>query len=163
MTLSLLISGHSPSFTAVCRCEDFRGKCRECPIILTNCSHLLPTPGTDIKGISDVPSKSTTDLDTPARDAVPNVSPRPTTPKAEHQHHQPANGSNALNGTTARKSQTSSRVHGVFWLLPRESRHIIGRMLEIDPKKRAENGRNPGRSLDLRNTDLPTRRSGHNH
>ena len=93
-----------------------------------------PTPGTDIRRSSDVPpSKSTTDLDTPARDAVPSPPPvsKPPTPKPEN----PAgNGSNVAEGD--KKPEVIKGPWRLLRLLPRESRHIIGRMLEIDPKKR---------------------------
>jgi len=89
-----------------------------------------PTPGTDMRRHSEAPSKSMTDLNTPARDAVPD-SPSPTTIKSEHA----PNG----NGTTEgdKKPEVIKGPWRLLRLLPRESRHIIGRMLEIDPKKRA--------------------------
>jgi hypothetical protein len=85
-----------------------------------------PTPGTDIRRLSDphAPSKSTTDLDTPARDAIPGSNP--------------ANG--ATNGSVPEGEKKPEVVKGpwrLLRLLPRESRYIIGRMLEIDPRKRA--------------------------
>ena len=89
-----------------------------------------PTPGTDMRRISDVPSKSTTDLNTPVRDAVPDNDSRPPTPKSEAGH---GNG----NGTGDKKPEVIKGPWRLLRLLPRESRHIIGRMLEIDPKKRA--------------------------
>ena len=84
-----------------------------------------PSPGTDIRRNSDSPgvSKSTNDLDTPARDAVPA----------------PRQGSST--GSALPEGEKKPEVIKGPWrllrLLPRESRHIIGRMLEIDPKKRA--------------------------
>lgn len=90
-----------------------------------------PTPGMDMRRPSDVPSKSTTDLDTPARDAIPENSSRPSTPRPETSS---ANG----NGIIAdKKPEVIKGPWRLLRLLPRESRHIIGRMLEIDPKKRA--------------------------
>jgi len=70
--------------------------------------------------------------------------------KASHHHHRhshveadQANGTS--NGST--KASTSSDQHGkaevvkgpwrLLRILPRESRHIIGRMLKVDPKERA--------------------------
>ncbi|KUJ16366.1 Pkinase-domain-containing protein [Mollisia scopiformis] len=90
-----------------------------------------PTPGTDLRRISDTPapSKSTNDLDTPARDAVPES--KPTTPKAEL----PPNTSNGALAPV--KPEVIKGPWRLLRLLPRESRHIMGRMLEIDPKKRA--------------------------
>jgi serine/threonine protein kinase len=95
-----------------------------------------PTPGTDIRRLSafsDAPSKSTTDLDTPARDAVTDNPSKPTTPKSEHA---PANGSN---GSTEpeKKPEVIKGPWRLLRLLPRESRHIMGRMLEINPLNRA--------------------------
>lgn len=70
---------------------------------------------------SDVPhtSKSTTDLDTPARDAIPTASSGATINEAE------------------KKPEVIRGPWRLLRLLPRESRHIMGRMLELDPKKRA--------------------------
>jgi serine/threonine protein kinase len=90
-----------------------------------------PTPGTDMRRISDVPSKSTTDLDTPARDAIPDNGSRPATPKTEA-----ANGSNGA-ATGDKRPEVIKGPWRLLRLLPRESRHIIGRMLELDPRKRA--------------------------
>ncbi|KAF4636617.1 hypothetical protein G7Y89_g1468 [Cudoniella acicularis] len=95
-----------------------------------------PTPGTDMKRLSDIPapSKSTNDLDTPARDVEP-TSPsasKPPTPKAEV----------SVNGNLAPEGEKKPEVIKGPWrllrLLPRESRHIMSRMLEIDPRKRAK-------------------------
>jgi len=90
-----------------------------------------PTPGTDMRRLSDtpVPSKSTNDLDVPARDAIPESKPAP--PKAEL----PVNTSNGAIAPV--KPEVIRGPWRLLRLLPRESRHIIGRMLEIDPKKRA--------------------------
>lgn len=86
-----------------------------------------PTPGTDIRRLSDtVPSKSTNDLDVPARDAVAEPTPKPEPPI------------NTSNGSIApAKPEVIKGPWRLLRLLPRESRHIMGRMLEIDPKKRA--------------------------
>jgi serine/threonine protein kinase len=88
-----------------------------------------PSPGTDMKRLSEtpVPSKSTTDLNTPARDAVPNST---TTPEIA------ANG-NSVTPAPEKKPEVIKGPWRLLRLLPRESRHIISRMLEIDPKKRA--------------------------
>jgi len=92
-----------------------------------------PTPGTDIRRISDSPSKSTSDLDTPARDAVPDSQSNPTTPKTENA---PSNGANG-NSEVEKKPEVIKGPWRLLRLLPRESRHIMGRMLEINPKNRA--------------------------
>jgi serine/threonine protein kinase len=87
-----------------------------------------PTPGTDIRRISDSPSKSTNDLDTPARDAVPDGQSGPVST---------ANGSNEALPEAEKKPEVIKGPWRLLRLLPRESRHIIGRMLEINPKNRA--------------------------
>jgi serine/threonine protein kinase len=86
-----------------------------------------PSPGTDMKSLSDspAPSKSTNDLDTPARDTVPAQSSKPGS----------SNGSVTTEGE--KKPEVIKGPWRLLRLLPRESRHIMGRMLEIDPKKRA--------------------------
>jgi serine/threonine protein kinase len=90
-----------------------------------------PTTGTDMnaKRLSDTSnvSKSTNDLNTPERDAIP------------------APGGASANGSNGaiepeKKSETIKGPWRLLRLLPRESRHIMGRMLEIDPKKRATMG-----------------------
>jgi serine/threonine protein kinase len=91
-----------------------------------------PTPGTELSKISEpVPSKSTNDLNTPERANIPSgASSAATTPKTE----QPPT-------TTTEGGEKKPEVIKGPWrllrLLPRESRYVISRMLEIDPKKRA--------------------------
>ena len=91
-----------------------------------------PTPGTDIRRLSDAPSKSTTDLNTPARDAVADVTPQSTTPSAATGPHGSAEAE--------KKPEVIKGPWRLLRLLPRESRHIMGRMLEIDPRNRATMG-----------------------
>ena len=92
-----------------------------------------PTPGTDIRRLSEhANSKSTSDLDTPARDAIPENTSTPKTVNS------PSNG--ATNGSAPEGEKKPEVIKGpwrLLRLLPRESRLIIGRMLELDPKKRA--------------------------
>lgn len=108
-----------------------------------------PTPGHDPKKLI-MPSKSTNDLTTtPARDFLPE-----DTGKDKHHHHhekhdrkeegtanQPAPASTpqpagtTSSGTTEKK-ETIKGPWRILRLLPRESRHIVSRMLEIDPKTR---------------------------
>ncbi len=93
-----------------------------------------PTPGTDItRGADSAPSKSTNDLNTPARDAVPEPQP----PVRQPSNLKVAPGSNGSNTEGEKKPEVIKGPWRLLRLLPRESRHIIGRMLEIDPKKRA--------------------------
>ncbi|KAI0553349.1 kinase-like domain-containing protein [Xylaria curta] len=91
-----------------------------------------PTPGHDPKQLI-VPSKSTNDLtDTPARDFFTEEPPKsPKQSKVE---------SSATSGTDNKDTERREVIRGpwrLLRLLPRDSRHIIGRMLTIDPKKRA--------------------------
>lgn len=81
------------------------------------------------------------------------VDPKDTSQQNNHHHqHQngdrPAtsggNGQNAPPSKNAKDTSTAPQAQQTIkgpWrllrLLPRESRHIVGRMLEIDPKKRA--------------------------
>ena len=96
-----------------------------------------PTPAADIKRISGIvtpdhaPSKSTNDLDTPARDAVqaPVEEPKPIPIQ-----RQP---SDLRHAPEDKRPEVIKGPWRLLRLLPRESRHIIGRMLELDPKKRA--------------------------
>jgi len=100
-----------------------------------------PTPGTDMRRLSDTPaphnSKSTNDLDTPERDAIAST---PSGTKISLKTGQPiANGSNG-NANAAEPDKKPEVIKGpwrLLRLLPRESRHIIGRMLVIDPRLRA--------------------------
>ncbi|KAI1738769.1 kinase-like domain-containing protein [Xylaria scruposa] len=91
-----------------------------------------PTPGHDPKQLI-VPSKSTNDLtDLPARDFFTEEPPKsPRQSKVE---------SSATSGTDNKDTERKEVIRGpwrLLRLLPRDSRHIIGRMLTIDPKKRA--------------------------
>jgi serine/threonine protein kinase len=67
-------------------------------------------------------------LNTPARDAIP-------APGGAS-----ANGSNGAIVEPEKKPEVIKGPWRLLRLLPRESRHIMGRMLEIDPKKRATMG-----------------------
>lgn len=83
-----------------------------------------PTPGTEMKRPSETPapSKSTGDLNTPARDSVADgADSKPANPVPE----------------VEKKPEVIKGPWRLLRLLPRESRHIIGRMLELDPKQRA--------------------------
>jgi len=59
-----------------------------------------------------------------------------------HHHHDQGNNSSqpASRQTSTTDSKDQATIKGplrLLRLLPRETRHIIGRMLELDPKKRA--------------------------
>ncbi|CZS88644.1 related to protein kinase NPR1 [Rhynchosporium agropyri] len=88
-----------------------------------------PTPGTDMRRNSDTPapSKSTNDLDTPSRDVEP--APAPVVRVKSNLKVAP--------GSEDKKPEVIKGPWRLLRLLPRESRHIMARMLEIDPKKRA--------------------------
>ncbi|GAP82589.1 putative HAL protein kinase [Rosellinia necatrix] len=91
-----------------------------------------PTPGHDPKQLV-LPSRSTNDLaETPARDIVaeePLKSPKQS--KAE------SPTSSRADPKDADRKEVIRGPWRLLRLLPRECRHIIGRMLIIDPKRRA--------------------------
>ncbi|KAK5660378.1 hypothetical protein OQA88_12919 [Cercophora sp. LCS_1] len=104
-----------------------------------------PSPGHDPKKLMLPPAASTTALsDVPARDFDPNAfRSTPDREKTEdHHHHQRSSTTEGGSGGGGSGAAEGKRevVRGpwrILRLLPRESRHVIGRMLEIDPKKRA--------------------------
>ena len=95
-----------------------------------------PTPGHDPKKlILPSPSRSTNDLSSlPQRDIFSEEESKPP----------PSNKADAASVSTASDPPPGERkevIRGpwrLLRLLPRESRHVIGRMLTIDPKKRAK-------------------------
>jgi serine/threonine protein kinase len=104
-----------------------------------------PTPGHDPRKLI-VPSKSTNDLTTtPARDFLAEDE----TKKHSQQDRKADGASDQANAATDSKpSESKPSASGekkevirgpwrILRLLPRESRHIVSRMLELDPKKRA--------------------------
>lgn len=99
-----------------------------------------PTPGHDPRKLI-APSKSTNDLSsTPARDFLSEDE----TKKQSHQERKPEGTSEQASSANDSKAPASGEKKEVIrgpWrilrLLPRESRHIISRMLDLDPKKRA--------------------------
>ncbi|GKT85467.1 nitrogen permease reactivator protein [Colletotrichum tofieldiae] len=101
-----------------------------------------PTPGHDPKKLI-VPSKSANDLaNTPQRDIFEEG--KHPVPKHEHKEaeSEAPQGSSTQASTRADGQQTDKKevIRGpwrILRLLPRESRHIIGRMLEIKVKERA--------------------------
>ncbi|KAF5009817.1 hypothetical protein FDECE_3993 [Fusarium decemcellulare] len=103
-----------------------------------------PTPGHDPKKLI-APSKSTNDLNTtPARDFLAEDEGKR---KSHHDHHDrkedgAANQAGAGSDTKAPATSGEKKevIRGpwrILRLLPRESRHIISRMLDLDPKSRA--------------------------
>ncbi|KAH8889729.1 Pkinase-domain-containing protein [Thozetella sp. PMI_491] len=105
-----------------------------------------PSPGHDPKKLVLPASKSTNDLtDTPARDfdvqsmkASANKGGNDDA-KSEHKGSSSNAGSHLQPGESAgEKREVIRGPWRILRLLPRESRHVIGRMLEIDPKKRGK-------------------------
>ncbi|EWG45350.1 HAL protein kinase [Fusarium verticillioides 7600] len=102
-----------------------------------------PTPGHDPRKLI-VPSKSTNDLTTtPARDFLAEDETK------KHTHHEQKEESTSKEASSTTDSKDSKTQPGgekkevirgpwrILRLLPRESRHIISRMLDLDPKTRA--------------------------
>ncbi|KAK7427416.1 Nitrogen permease reactivator protein [Neonectria magnoliae] len=106
-----------------------------------------PTPGHDPRKLI-VPSKSTNDLTTtPARDFLPEDIAKDRHHHDKHDRKEegttnqptPASASqpaSTTSGATGEKKETIKGPWRILRLLPRESRHIVSRMLEIDPKTR---------------------------
>ncbi|OSS44938.1 hypothetical protein B5807_09181 [Epicoccum nigrum] len=107
------------------------------PRISDNSYKLFVSPPNDGPKSITGPSKSVADLQHAADDHRAGIQSAPASrqPSGEGQH----NGSSAVAASS--QSQQQPQVIKGPWrllrLLPRESRHIIGRMLEVDPKKRA--------------------------
>ncbi|KAL2015491.1 hypothetical protein VTK56DRAFT_5363 [Thermocarpiscus australiensis] len=114
-----------------------------------------PTPGHDPKKLALPPSRSESALhDTPARDFDPQeIRGDADQAAARERPHKPdpQQGSSTTTTTTPGHGQDGGSQPGpaekkevirgpwrILRLLPRESRHVIGRMLELDPKKRAK-------------------------
>lgn len=108
-----------------------------------------PSPGTDMRRSHEHSrSKSTNDFENLARDNMPQSNPgsRATSPVREPAQgtgaalaNKSRNMANAANNGSGgeKKPEVIKGPWRLLRLLPRESRHIIGRMLEIDPRKRA--------------------------
>lgn len=102
-----------------------------------------PTPGHDPKKLIFPSSRSTNDLsNTPQRDMFPEGDEkRGTMNKADKTENTPTLPSHS--GTSDKKDGQGQResIRGpwrLLRLLPRESRHVIGRMLTIDPQQRVK-------------------------
>jgi len=128
------------------------------PRISDNSYKLFVSPPNDGPGVTKpAPTQPSKDSDEAAagssghRDGTaPHSEPAsrhisdPGTPhQKDGEHHRPASHERPSNANATASSQTKDPPQVIKgpWrlmrLLPRESRHIIGRMLEIDPKKRA--------------------------
>lgn len=111
-----------------------------------------PTPGHDPRKLVIPPNKSESALhDTPQRDMFPSEDDRAKARRDNDRsrHHHNSNSPNDKSKESSAQSTTSASGTGekkevirgpwrILRLLPRESRHVIGRMLEIDPKKRVK-------------------------
>jgi len=108
------------------------------PRISDNSYKLFVSPPNDGPRSITGPSKSATDVASTAGDDR-RQSGTTSEPASRHQTSEHAVDHRASTSSTT--SQQPPQVIKGPWrllrLLPRESRHIIGRMLEIDPKKRA--------------------------
>ncbi|KUI68431.1 Serine/threonine-protein kinase oca2 [Cytospora mali] len=97
-----------------------------------------PTPGHDPKKLILPPVKSESALhDLPQRDMFPGD---PGDRPPHQQHKQQNSTTESSTGTGEKPKEVIRGPWRILRLLPRESRHVIGRMLEIDPKKRAKMG-----------------------
>ncbi|KAK7704881.1 Nitrogen permease reactivator protein [Diaporthe eres] len=101
-----------------------------------------PTPGHDPKKLILPPVKSESALhDMPQRDMFPHDpedkgKAGQNGDKASQREEKPS-GEASASTSTGEKKEVIRGPWRILRLLPRESRHVIGRMLEIDPKKRA--------------------------
>lgn len=92
-----------------------------------------PSPGHDPRKLI-LPSRSTNDLSNiPQRDIFPEETPKQQAPKSSE-----AGGAGGGEGNNQERREVIKGPWRLLRLLPRESRHVIGRMLTIDPKKRAQ-------------------------
>ncbi len=106
-----------------------------------------PSPGHDPKKLVLPPSKSTNDLsDIPDTGYRRPKRSEPSGPKGGDDdgksEHASTSASQLPPAAWWNRDRTNGEVIRGPWrilrLLPRESRHVIGRMLEIDPKKRGK-------------------------
>ncbi|KAJ4410892.1 Nitrogen permease reactivator protein [Didymella pomorum] len=108
------------------------------PRISDNSYKLFVSPPNDGPRSITGPSKSAADLQHAADDHRAGIQSAPASrhPSGEGQQ---SNGASAV-APSSQSQQTPQVIKGpwrLLRLLPRESRHIIGRMLEVDPKRRA--------------------------
>jgi len=104
------------------------------PRISDNSYKLFVSPPNDGPRSITGPSKSSSDLQHSEGDARHHSGPS-SEPASRHQ-----SGENDRGAAVSSTNQPPQVIKGpwrLLRLLPRESRHIIGRMLEVDPKKRA--------------------------
>jgi serine/threonine protein kinase len=110
-----------------------------------------PSPGHDPKKLILPPSRSTASIDKMvARDMVPEHKHSHThdhshshthTHEGRDGHESRPEAETATASATDNNGEKKEVIRGpwrILRLLPRETRHVIGRMLEIDPDKRAK-------------------------
>ncbi|KAF1994783.1 Pkinase-domain-containing protein [Amniculicola lignicola CBS 123094] len=114
------------------------------PRISDNSYKLFVSPPNDGPKSITGTSKSNTELNVAGaedRRQSPQSEPASRQPSdstsASHHHHHHHHKEASTNGQSTQPPQTIKGPWRLLRLLPRESRHIIGRMLEVDPKKRA--------------------------
>ncbi|KAI0132212.1 HAL protein kinase [Xylariales sp. AK1849] len=104
-----------------------------------------PTPGHDPQKLalpsrSSIPSRSTNDLtETPQRDFIEGDDGKQHQHSHQHSDGQPDKPAASDTSSTNKDGQAKEVIRGpwrLLRLLPRESRHIIGRMLALDPRQR---------------------------
>ena len=96
-----------------------------------------PTPGTPVPGAE--PRRPSEAADDPRRDSTP-TGEGGHNGEHHHHHHSEENSQSQKNSTVDPATGKQEVIKGPWRLLrilPRESRHIIGRMLKVDPKERA--------------------------
>lgn len=108
------------------------------PRVSDNSYKLFVSPPNDGPRSITGPSKSATDLQSSAGDDR-RQSGSQSEPASRNQtsEHSSADNRASTSSTSQQPPQVIKGPWRLLRLLPRESRHIIGRMLEIDPKKRA--------------------------
>jgi serine/threonine protein kinase len=105
------------------------------PRLSDNSYKLFVSPPNDGPSSITGPSKSSTDLQTTGDDR--RQSGVQSEPASRHSTSQNDHRASATSTGTQQPPQIIKGPWRLLRLLPRESRHIIGRMLEVDPKKRA--------------------------
>lgn len=92
-----------------------------------------PTPGTPVPD-----SKPRTASEMPPAPGVQDDHRRQSEPHhGHHSHHENDHGSEHRGSTSGDKQEVIKGPWRLLRILPRESRHIIGRMLKVDPAERA--------------------------
>jgi serine/threonine protein kinase len=113
------------------------------PRISDNSYKLFVSPPNDGPKTITGPSRSAADLQSVAeqvRQTAPQSAPASRHPSAEHGQNAAGTATNGPPAISASQQAPPQVIKGpwrLLRLLPRESRHIIGRMLEVDPKRRA--------------------------